>query len=128
MKRRAFITLLGGAATWPLVARAQQPAKLTKIGFLGSSTPSVASPNVSAFVQRLGELDWAEGRNLSIEYRWMEGDPTRAPESVAELINLKVDLIVTGGGTPSAMAAKQAAVSIPIVFVGVSDPVGSKLV
>jgi putative tryptophan/tyrosine transport system substrate-binding protein len=94
MKRRQFITLLGGAATtaaWPLAARAQQPVKLPTIGFLGAA-PSIESQRVAAFVQRLRELAWIDGRNLAIEYRWAEGRNERYAENAAELVRLKVDV------------------------------------
>ena len=99
MKRRAFITLLGGAAAaWPLAARAQQTGKLPTIGFLGGTSPSVVSQSVAAFVQRLRELGWVEGRNVAIEYRWAEGRSERFAEIAAEFVRLKVDVIVTVGG------------------------------
>jgi putative ABC transport system substrate-binding protein len=79
LKRRQFITLLGGAAAWPLAARAQQAGKLPTIGFLGASTPSAWSPWTAAFVQRLRELGWIEGRTVAIEYRWAEGSSERTP-------------------------------------------------
>ena len=85
--RREFITLLGGAAaTWPFAARAQQPNKLPTIGFLGVSTPSAFGQWVAAFVQRLRELGWIEGRTVAIEYRWAEGHSERFPEIAAELV------------------------------------------
>jgi putative ABC transport system substrate-binding protein len=88
MKRREFITLLGGAAAaWPLAARGQQPSKLPTIGFLGA-TPSVESQRVAAFVHRLRELGWIDGRNLAIEYRWAEGRNERYAENAAELVRL----------------------------------------
>ena len=80
MRRRDFITFIGGAGAWPLAARAQQPAKLSTIGFLGSSTPSAMSQWVAAFVQRLRDLGWIEGRTVAIEYRWAEGRSSRAAE------------------------------------------------
>jgi putative ABC transport system substrate-binding protein len=127
VRRRDFITLLGGAAaTWPLVARAQQPGKLPTIGFLGA-TPSSESQRVAAFVQRLRELAWIDGRNLAIEYRWAEGRNERYAENAAELVRLKVDVIVTVA-TPPTLAAKQATAVIPIVFAAASDPVGTGLV
>ena len=96
MKRREFITLLGGAAAaWPLAARAQQPAKLPTIGFLGAATPSATGPWTAAFVQRLRELGWIEGRTVAIEYRWAEGRAERFAEIAAEFVRLKVDVIVT---------------------------------
>ena len=123
MTRREFITLLGGAAVaWPLAANAQQPAKLPTIGYLGASTPLFDSHRVGAFVQRLRELGWIEGRTVTIEYRWSEGRSERYPEIAAEFVRLKVDVIVTtGGGVP---AAKQATSAIPIVFPVAGDPVG----
>jgi putative tryptophan/tyrosine transport system substrate-binding protein len=127
MKRRDFITLVGGVATvWPLAARAQQPA-MRVIGFLGASAPSTESQRVAAFVQRLRELGWIDGRNLAIEYRWAEGRNEHYAEIAAEFIRLKVDVIVTEG-TPPTLAAKQATAVIPIVFAAVSDPVGTGLV
>src|SRR5215468_6649200 len=99
--RREFITLLGGAAVvWPLVARAQQPAKLPTIGFLGASTPLFETQRVASFVQQLHELGWNEGRDVKIEYRWAEGRSERLAEIAAEFVRLKVDVIVTYG-TPA---------------------------
>jgi putative tryptophan/tyrosine transport system substrate-binding protein len=126
MRRRTFITLLGGAAAWPLTARAQQAGKLPTIGFLGAN-PSVESQRVAAFVQRLRELGWIEGRTVSIEYRWAEGRSERYAENAAELVGLKVDVIVTST-TPPSLAAKQATAVIPIVFAAANDPVGTGLV
>src|SRR5262245_46736507 len=125
MKRRKFITLLGGAAAAsPLAARAQQPARLPTVGFLGASTPLFETQRVTAFVQRLRELGWIEGRTIAIEYRWAEGRNERYTEIAAEFVRLKVDLIMTaaGGAVP---AAKQATSVIPIVFAVAGDPVGS---
>ena len=96
MKRREFITLLGGAAAWPLAARAQQAAKLPIVGFLGTDA-SAWRPWTSAFVQRLHELGWIEGRTIAIEYRWAEGRVERYVEIAAEFVRLKVDVIVTTG-------------------------------
>jgi putative tryptophan/tyrosine transport system substrate-binding protein len=124
--RREFITLLGGAAAWPLAARAQQAAKLPTIGFLGAN-PSVENQRVAAFVQRLRELGWIEGRTVSIEYRWAEGRGERYAENAAELVRLKVDVIVTST-TPPSLAAKQATAVIPIVFAAANDPVGTGLI
>ena len=126
MKRREFITLLGGAAAWPLAANAQQPAKLPTIGFLGTATPSMWSHWVVAFVQRLREHGWIDGRNIAIEYRWAEGRTERFAEIAAELVRRKVDVIVTSGG--AVVAAKQATSVIPIVFPMAPDPVSSGLV
>src|SRR5262250_645953 len=113
--RRKFITLLGGAAAWPLAARAQQAGKVPIIGFLSQSTRSASSEWVAAFVQRLRELGWSEGRTIAIEYRWGEGRAERAAQSAAEFVRLKVNVIVTVGTEP-ALAAKQATSVIPIVF------------
>src|SRR5215813_3550595 len=115
VKRREFITLFGGAATWPLAAVAQQPMKLPTIGFLGQSTRSAGSEWVAAFVQRLRELGWIESRTIAIEYRWAEGRAERFAEIAAEFARLKVDVIVTSG-TPAVMASMQATSVIPIVF------------
>src|SRR5262249_35850573 len=95
MRRRDLITLLGGVATWPLAARAQQAGKLPTIGFLGSSTLSEASPWVSAFVERLRELGWTEGRNVAMAFRWAGGRSERYSEIATEFVGLKVDVIVT---------------------------------
>jgi len=127
MKRRDFITLLGGAAAWPLAARAQQPARLPTIGFMGESTLAGQRPWVAAFVERLRELSWIEGRSVAIEYRWAEGSNERFPEIVTELIRNKVDLILTQG-TPAVLAAKQATSAIPIVFAIAGNPVANGLV
>jgi putative tryptophan/tyrosine transport system substrate-binding protein len=127
VNRREFITLLGcAAAAWPLAARAQQPAKLPTIGFLGSSTPASWSSWTAAFVQRLRELGWSEGRTVAFEYRWAEGREERYAEIAAEFVRLKVDVIVSSGG--AAYALKQATSVIPIVFAAANDPIGSGLV
>jgi len=128
MKRREFIALLGGAAAaWPLAASAQQAAKLPTIGFLGQSTRSATSEWTAAFVQRLRELGWIDGRNVAIEYRWGEGRNERFAQIAAEFVRLKVDVIVTAG-TPQVLAVKQATSVIPIVFAVAGDPVGTGLV
>src|SRR5215469_14705389 len=126
MRRRAFVTLLGGAAAWPLAASAQQAAKLPTIGYLGTAAASAWAPWTAAFVQRLHELGWIDGRTVAIQYRWAEGRSERLGEIAAEFVWLKVDVIVTGGN--AAVAAKQASSVIPIVFALVDDPVGSGLV
>jgi putative tryptophan/tyrosine transport system substrate-binding protein len=127
MRRREFIVTLGSAAAWPLAARGQQPGKLPTIGFLGQSTRSAASEWVAAFVQRMHEVGWLEGRTVSIDYRWAEGREERYAELAAEFVRLKVDVIVTSG-TPAVMASKQATSTIPIVFATAGDPVGNNLV
>jgi putative tryptophan/tyrosine transport system substrate-binding protein len=127
MRRREVITLLGGAAAgWPLAARAQQPGKLPTIGYLGTAAASAWAPWTAAFVQRLHELGWIEGRTIAIQYRWAEGRPERWAEIAAEFVRLKVDVIVSGGN--AAVAAKQASTAVPIVFTMVDDPVGMGLV
>jgi putative tryptophan/tyrosine transport system substrate-binding protein len=128
MKRREFIALIGGAAAaWPLAARAQQPAKVPTIGFLGYSASSAASPWVTAFVQRLRDLGWIENRDIAIEYKWADGRIDRLAEIATAFVGLKVSVIVTYG-TPGALAAKQATSVIPIVFALVGDPVGTGVV
>jgi putative ABC transport system substrate-binding protein len=125
MKRRDFITLLGGAAVWPLAAGAQQVGKLPMIGFLGADA-SAFSPWTAAFVAHLRELGWIENRNVAIEYRWSEGRTERYAEIAAEFVRLKVDVIVTvGSAVPT---VRQATSIIPIVFAVAIDPVGSGLV
>jgi putative ABC transport system substrate-binding protein len=127
MKRREFITLLGGAVACPMTALAQQPPKLPTIGFLGAATPSTTSPWVAALVQRLREFGWIEGRTVAIEYRWAQGRTESLAEIAAEFVRLKVDVIVTHATAPT-VAAKQATSVIPIVFANAGDPVVSGLV
>jgi putative ABC transport system substrate-binding protein len=127
VRRRAFISLLGGVAAWPLAARAQKMDRVRRLGFLGAATPSVGGPWLSALVQRLGELGWVEGRNLQIDARWAEGRIDRAEEIAIEFARTDVDLIVTWATGP-AVAAKRATSTIPIVFALATDPVGSGLV
>jgi putative ABC transport system substrate-binding protein len=128
MKRRSFITLLGGAAaTWPGGAWAQQGGKLATIGLLGSGTAAAQNQWTAAFVGRMRELGWIEGRNLTMEYRWAEGHDERLSELASELVRLKVDVIVTHN-TPPPLAAKQATSTIPIVFATAGDPVGTGIV
>jgi putative tryptophan/tyrosine transport system substrate-binding protein len=128
VRRRDFISLLGvAAAAYPLAAHAQQPAKLPTIGFLSPTTASVDNRRSAAFVQRLRELGWIEGRTVAIEVRSAEGRSERATEIVAEFVRQKVDVIVTAG-TVNVLAAKHATSVIPIVVVTAGDPVGTGLV
>jgi putative ABC transport system substrate-binding protein len=127
IRRRDFVVALGGAAAaWPLAARAQQARKLPTIGFLGVSTSAAWSHWVAAFVRRLGELGWTEGRNLAIEYRWAEGRDERYVEYAAEFVRLKVDVIVTGGSAIPAVT--RATSTVPIVFAIAVDPIAMGLV
>jgi putative tryptophan/tyrosine transport system substrate-binding protein len=126
LRRRDFIALVGGAAAaWPLVARAQQAGKPPVIGFLGGD-PVVWNPWTLAFVERLRELGWIEGRAVIIEYRWSEGRHDREAEIAAEFVRLKVDLIVTNG--TAAPAVMKTTSTIPIVFAIANDPIGDGLV
>ena len=127
MKRHEFIALLGGAAAWPVTARAQQPGKRPIVGFLGDSTPVGESERAAAFARRLHDLGWIEGRTIAIEYRWADGRSERLAEIAAEFVQLKMDVIVAGG-TPPVLAAMQATSIIPIVFASAGDPVGTGLV
>src|SRR5215472_2121787 len=125
--RRKFVaTLLGGAAAWPLAARAQQPA-MPVVGFIVAGTPLSHGQWVAAFVQRLRELGWIEGRTVAIEYRWGEGRNERFAEIAAEFVRRKVDVIVTSA-TAAVVVAKHATSVIPIVFAAAGDPVGTGLV
>ena len=126
MRRRDFITLLGAAAAWPLAVRAQQ-AKLPTIGFLGPTSSSSQSQHVAAFVQSLREFGWIEGRNVAIEVRWAEGRDERYAHIAAELVRLKVDVILTHNTLP-VLAAMQATSVIPIVFASAGDPIGTGIV
>lgn len=126
--RRQFTAGLGGMAlTWPLAARAQQVGKLPTIGFLGVTSPSTMKDFVGAFVQRLHELGWFEGRTVTIEYRWAEGHSERITNIAAEFARLNVDVIVTQSNTSTAVV-KQATSTIPIVFAVAGDPLGTGLV
>jgi putative tryptophan/tyrosine transport system substrate-binding protein len=127
MRRREFITALGGAAAWPLVARAQRTGKEARVGYLGTSSPPLERQFVNAFRERLRELGHVEGENIAIEYRWAEGRDDRLPSLAAELVHLKPDVIVTTG-TPGTLAAKQATNTIPIVFASSGNPVQGGLV
>ena len=131
MKRREFITLLGGVAvssvSWPLTARAQPAGNVFRIGFVGSLTADSLPKRLEAFRAGLRDLGYQEGRNIVIEYRWADGKYDRLPALFADLVRLKVDVIVTHG-TPGVLAAKQATSTIPIVMAVVGDALGSGVV
>ncbi len=127
LKSVVFVTLVLAFVMRGAVAEAQQPARILRIGILIPGSASIYSARVEAFRQRLRELGYVEGKNIVIEYRYAEGKPDRLPDLAAELVRLKVDVIVAGGGQP-ALAAKKASATIPIVFANAADPVGTGLV
>ena len=127
MRRRQFLGVLSGAAAWPLATSAQGGRKLPTIGLLSGAAASVEGQRIAAFVQRLRELGWIEGRTVAIEYRWAEGRSERFADIAAEFVRLKVDVILATGTAP-ALAAKQATEDIPVVFALAGDPVGTGLV
>jgi putative ABC transport system substrate-binding protein len=127
IRRREFITLLGGAAAWPVAARAQQPGKMARIGFLGSATAAGSAESVKALRAGLRDFGHVEGRNIVIEFRWAEGKYDRLSDLVAELIRLNVDLIVTHG-TPGTRTAKRATTTIPIVMAISGDAIATGIV
>ena len=128
MQRREFITLLSGiVAAWPLAARAQQPAKIPRIGFLGNSTATMEANLIGPLRDGLRELGYEEGRNVIIEFRWANGKYDQFPALVAELLAAKVDVIITAG-TPATLAIKKATSTVPLVFIAVGDPVGTGVV
>ena len=127
MRRREFITLIGGATAWPLSARAQQTGRLPTIGFLGAATSTVWAPWTAAFEKRLDELGWMKGRTVAIEYRWAEGRSIRFAEIATEFVRFNVDAIVTAG-TESTIAVKEVTSEVPIVVALATDPVAAGLV
>jgi putative ABC transport system substrate-binding protein len=127
MQRRDFITLLGGAAAWPIAARGQQP-KMPVIGFLGSETPDVFAPRVQAFRQGLSETGYVEGRNVALVFQWAGGNHELLQTLADELVRQRVSVLIAGGGSDAARAAKAATTTIPIVFYTGGDPVGLGLV
>jgi putative tryptophan/tyrosine transport system substrate-binding protein len=128
MQRREFITLLSGiVAAWPLAARAQQPAKIPRIGFLGNSTATMEANLIGPLRDGLRELGYEEGRNVIIEFCWADGKYDQFPALVAELLAAKVDVIITAG-TPATLAIKKATSTVPLVFIAVGDPVGTGVV
>src|SRR5262245_60415828 len=127
LRRREFITLLGGAAAWPFAARAQQRA-FPVIGLLSSRSPDIDTPLISVIRQALNEKGLVEGQNVALDYRWAEGQYDRLAGLAADLVRREVAVIITIGGEVSALAAKAATTTIPIVFVGGSDPIRVGLV
>ena len=129
IRRRTFITLLGGAAAWPLATRAQQADRVRRIGVLigGDENDPVTKARISAFTQALADLGWTDGRNVRMDLRWYGGDNNRIRALAQELVGLQPDIILTVA-TPATVAVERETQTIPIVFVNVGDPVASSLV
>ena len=128
MKRREFITLLGGAAAWPLAARAQQGERMRRIGVLMGTAETIAQQaGLAVFIQLLHQLGWTEDRNVQLEIRWGGGDPARVRRYAEELVALPAEVIMTNGALPLE-ALLRATRSVPIIFGSVTDPVGSGFV
>jgi putative tryptophan/tyrosine transport system substrate-binding protein len=127
VRRREFIALVSGAATWPFAALAQQPSKMPTIGYLAALSEAADRPRRAAFVKRIGELGWTEGSNIRIDYRWADGIVSNAAAIAVEFVRSKVDVIVTSGDA-YVLAVKRATATIPIVFASAGDPVGNGLV
>jgi putative tryptophan/tyrosine transport system substrate-binding protein len=128
VKRRDFVTLLGGAAAWPLAARAQQLSEVPVVGYLHSASPEPYAAMIAAFRSGLAEVGYFDGQNVTIDYRWAEGQFNRLPALAAELVARRPAILVTAGGDVSAAAAKAATTTLPIVFTIGGDPVGYRLV
>src|SRR5215471_14701669 len=127
MNRREFITLLGGAATWPLAARAQQPA-MPIVGFVSPRSAETTARRAAAFGKGLNETGYVEGQNVMVEYHWLQGQYDRLPSLMADLVRRRVALIPTPGSNPASLVAKDAPTSIPIVFAVGDDPDNNGLV
>ena len=123
MRRRAFMTVIGGAVAWPLAARAQQMGKVPRVGVLSADSPAVSGNLIESFRQGLRDLGYTEGRTIGIEYRWADGRFDQLPNLAAELVGLNVDIILAAGGGQSVLAAKAATATLPIVMTNVGDPV-----